>query len=85
MKPRILVVDDSSSLVLSLSELLKINGFEIDTAFSGIEALHKTEAEEYDLVICDIEMPGINGLEFLSRIRKDYEKDLEVILMTGYL
>ena len=85
MKPRILVVDDSSSVVLSLAELLRINGFEIDTALSGIEALHKTEAEEYDLVICDIEMPGINGLEFLSRIRKDYDKDLEVILMTGYL
>ena len=85
MKPRILVVDDSSSVVLSLTELLRINGYETDTALSGIEALHKTEAEEYDLVICDIEMPGINGLEFLSRIRKDHDKDLEVILMTGYL
>ncbi|HQO47263.1 MAG TPA: response regulator, partial [Candidatus Cloacimonas sp.] len=84
MRHRILVVDDSSSLVLSLAELLKYNGFEVETALSGTEALHKIETEDYDLVICDIEMPGMSGLEFLSHVRKDYEKEIDVILMTGY-
>ena len=84
MKHRILVVDDSSSLVLSLAELLKYNGFEVETSLSGTEALHKIETEDYDLVICDIEMPGMSGLEFLSHVRKDYEKEIDVILMTGY-
>lgn len=84
MKHRILVVDDSSSLVSILSELLKVNGFEVETALSGTEALHKIESEDYDLVICDIEMPGMSGLEFLSRVRRDYEKDIAFILMTGY-
>lgn len=84
-KPRILVVDDSIAIVSSLSAILSVSGYEVSSAYNGSEALRKVHDEEFHLVICDIEMPGITGLEFLSRIRKDYEQDLDVILMTGYL
>ncbi len=82
---RILVVDDSPSIVTSLSKILELNGFRVDSAFNGSDALRKIHRHNYDLVICDIEMPGISGLDFLERVRREYERDLDVILMTGFL
>ncbi|HPF08427.1 MAG: response regulator [Candidatus Cloacimonadaceae bacterium] len=84
-KPKILVVDDSIAIVNSLQSILTISGYSVDTAFNGSDALRKIYKNEYDLVICDIEMPGVSGLEFLSRVRQDFENSLDVILMTGYL
>lgn len=84
-KARILVVDDSIAIVNSLQSILTISGYRVDTAFNGSDALRKIYNKEYDLVICDIEMPGLSGLEFLSRVRQDFEHSLDVILMTGYL
>lgn len=83
--PRILVVDDSIAIVSSLSAMLKISGFEVDSAFNASDALRKVHTEPYDVVICDIEMPGITGLDFLGRIRSDFDREIDVILMTGYL
>lgn len=82
---RILIVDDSLAIVQSLSKILQISGYNIDTAYNGSEGLRKIHAQNYDLIICDIEMPGVSGLDFLDRIRREYESDVEVILMTGYL
>jgi len=82
---RILIVDDSQSIVDSLSKILQISGYITDTAFNGSDALRKIHARNYDLIICDIEMPGVTGLDFLDRIRRTYESDVDVILMTGYL
>lgn len=85
IKPKILVVDDSIAIVNSLSAILGISGFTVDTAFNGSDALRKIHSANYDLIICDIEMPGISGLDFLARVRQDFGRDIEVILMTGYL
>ena len=82
---RILIVDDSQSIVNSLSKILQIHGYATDTAFNGSDALRKITSQNYDLIICDIEMPGVTGLDFLERIRSTYESDVDVILMTGYL
>ncbi len=80
----ILIVDDSPEIVQTLSSLLNIHGYQTETALSGREALRMARKNLYDIVVCDIEMPGINGLEFLERIRRDGH-DQEVILMTGYM
>ena len=80
----ILIVDDSPEIVNALSSLLNIQGYKTETALSGREALRKARKKLYDIVVCDIEMPGINGLEFLERVRRDGH-DQEVILMTGYM
>ncbi|GAB1468894.1 hypothetical protein MASR2M64_16570 [Candidatus Cloacimonadota bacterium] len=84
-KARILVVDDSIAIANSLCTILKISGFEVDSAFNGSDALRKIHSSDYDVVICDIEMPGITGLELLGKVRRDFDRELDVILMTGYL
>lgn len=82
---KILIVDDSISIVNSLCKILEVSGYETQPAYSGSEALRKLNAQNYDLVICDIEMPGITGLDFLDKVRKTFGKSIDVILMTGYL
>lgn len=82
---KILVVDDSVSIVNSLSKILQFHGFVTDSAHNGTDALGKLHQNSYELVICDIEMPGLSGLDFLERLQKDESKDIDVILMTGYL
>lgn len=82
--PRLLIVDDSPQLVESLSSVLQLHDYQVDTAFSGQEALQKIHLQNYGVLICDIEMPGLSGLQLLERLR-NLEADLDVILMTGYL
>ncbi|MCB5253763.1 MAG: response regulator [Candidatus Cloacimonadaceae bacterium] len=82
---KILIVDDSIAIVNSLEAILGVSGYQVETAYNGSDALRKIHQNNYDLVICDIEMPGISGLEFLSRVREDFDDNLDVILMTGYL
>jgi YesN/AraC family two-component response regulator len=83
-KIRILIVDDSVSMVNGLIMILKVSGFEADPAYNGHDALRKLSAKEYDLVICDIEMPGLSGLDLLKHVRHDYD-NISFILMTGFL
>lgn len=81
----ILVVDDSIDIVESLKTILGLKGFRVNTAYNGSEALRKIRDHSYDLIICDIEMPGLSGLEFLGKVRKEFDENLKVILMTGHL
>ncbi|MCB5263099.1 MAG: response regulator [Candidatus Cloacimonetes bacterium] len=85
VRRKILVVDDSIAIVNSMQAILGVSGYLVDTAYNGSDALRKIHKNNYDLVICDIEMPGLSGLEFLSRVREDFDNNLDVILMTGYL
>lgn len=66
-KIRILVVDDSISLVDGLVKILQVSGYEVDPAYNGHDALRKLSVKEYDLVVSDIEMPSMNGLEQIGR------------------
>jgi YesN/AraC family two-component response regulator len=81
---RILVVDDSISIVNGLVKILTLSGFEVEPAYNGHDALRKLSILVYDLVICDIEMPGMNGLDLLKHVRRDFD-NIPFILMTGYL
>ncbi|MFA6720782.1 MAG: response regulator [Candidatus Cloacimonadaceae bacterium] len=81
---RILIVDDSPEIAESLGALLAAHNYRVDLAHNGSDALRRLRKELYDIVVCDIEMPGMNGLDFLERIRRD-EREQEVILMTGFL
>ena len=83
MFPSILIVDDEPSILQSLSGLLTDEGFEIYTADNGYEALKIIDAEMPDMVLLDIWMPGIDGIETLKEIKKS-NTTLPVIIITGH-
>ncbi len=83
MYPSILIVDDEISILQSLSGLLIDDGFEVVVATNGYEALKIIESESPDLVLLDIWMPGIDGIETLKEIKKDHPA-LPVIIVTGH-
>ncbi len=83
MFPTILIVDDEKSILKSLSGLLQDEGFEVITANNGYEALKIIDAESPDLVLLDIWMPGIDGIETLQEIKKD-NPFIQVIIITGH-
>ena len=66
---RILVVDDEPDLVRALERGLKREGYAVDTALSGEEALAKASWNPYDLVCLDLNMPGLDGLEVCNSLR----------------
>jgi two-component system nitrogen regulation response regulator NtrX len=83
MFPTILIVDDEPSIVQSLSGLLTDEGFSVLSASNGYEALKVIETESPDLVLLDIWMPGIDGIETLKEIKKD-NPFIQVIIITGH-
>ena len=82
-KYKILVVDDELSLRDSLKEWLEEEGFTVGMAESGQQALNMLATEDYHLMLTDIRMPGMDGVELLTRAKKD-SPALEVIMMTAY-
>ena len=83
MLPSILIVDDEPSILKSLSGLLSDEGFEIETASNGYEALKIIDTESPDLVLLDIWMPGIDGIETLKEIKKN-NPFIQVIIISGH-
>ncbi len=82
-KKKILIVDDEEGIRLLYKEELEDQGFEITVASTGNEALKKLDRSHVDLVLLDIKMPGMDGVEVL-RLIKEHNKDLPVILCTAY-
>ena len=83
MFPSVLIVDDEPSILQTLSGLLSDEGFEVTTAVNGYEALKIIDVESPDLVLLDIWMPGIDGIETLKEIKKD-NPHIQVIIITGH-
>lgn len=82
--PNILVVDDFETNILLLQNILKEAGFGVKSAFSGYEALEIISKEELDLVLLDILMPGISGMEVLEQIKADARtQGIPVIMVTA--
>ena len=79
----ILVVDDEPNYLIVLSELLKEEGYEVITAQKGEDGLKVVQDTDLDLVITDMRMPGMDGLELLKTV-KSYNKDLPVIMITAF-
>lgn len=88
MAKKILVVDDDKLILGTLKRLLKREGYDVSTAQSGYEALEKVKNETFELIITDIRMPGLDGIETLKEIRKylaDTDKDyIPELVITGY-
>lgn len=79
----ILIVDDEPNYLIVLSELLRDEGFEVFTASSGTDAMAQVAEVDLDLVITDMQMPGMDGLQLLEKI-KEKNPNLPVIMITAY-
>ncbi len=82
-KRRILLVDDEEGIQLLYREEFEDEGYEVVSAYNGDEALEKFKQEPPDLVILDINMPGMSGIEVLRRM-KEINPDLPVVLSSAY-
>lgn len=83
MKNRLLIVDDEEGIRLLYKEELEEEGYDTEIASSGEEALEKLKNTKVDLVLLDIKMPGMDGVEVLRRVKEKW-KTLPVILCTAY-
>jgi DNA-binding NtrC family response regulator len=79
----VLLVDDEDEFVKSLSERMKMRDLETDVALNGEQALKLVDEEMPDVMVLDLKMPGIDGLEVLRQVKKNYPQ-LLVIMLTGY-
>ncbi len=79
----ILVVDDEQMMCTLLTKILSREGYQVKTADGGEAALALLEKEQFNLVISDMKMPGMDGFELLKRIKQNYP-DIGVIIMTAY-
>ncbi len=79
----ILIVDDEKNIRLTLSQALETLGAEIDTAANGEEALTKLKEKGFGLILLDIRMPGMDGMEVLRRVR-EIRPDIRIIMITAY-
>jgi CheY-like chemotaxis protein len=88
MAKKILVIDDEELIVKSLRKLLERNGFTVFVVKNGQDAQSMVEEEDFDLIIADIRMPGMNGVETIESIYTDLQqrnlKTIPIIFITGY-
>ncbi len=83
MYPAVLIVDDETTIIESLEGILSDDGFEVIHAYNGYEALKKIETASPDIVLLDIWMPGMDGIETLKEIKK-IAPNLPVVMITGH-
>jgi CheY-like chemotaxis protein len=80
---KILVVDDEDNIRFLFKEELEEEGYQIDMASNGFEAIEKVKASKFDLIVMDIKMPGMDGIQALNEI-KNMNKDQLVVLCSAY-
>jgi DNA-binding NtrC family response regulator len=81
--PKVLLVDDEERFRLTLSKLLAVRGLDVVTLGSGREALEELKNHRYDVILLDVRMPEMNGIEVLAEVKK-MDPTLEVIILTGH-
>ena len=79
----ILIIDDEKAIRKTLSEILSFEGYKIDEAGDGEEGLKRFSEKSYDLVLCDIKMPKLDGIEFLEKA-KVINADVPIIMISGH-
>lgn len=80
---RILLVDDEENFIRTISERLDLRDLASQTAFNGQQALGYVDDEEPDVMVLDLRMPGIDGMEVLRQVRNKYP-EIQVIIQTGH-
>ena len=80
---RVLIADDEVEFTETLGVRLKLRNFETTTVSSGLAALKAVEADPPDVLVLDLKMPDLNGLEVLAKVKEDFPA-IEVIILTGH-
>jgi DNA-binding NtrC family response regulator len=80
---KVLLVDDEVEFTEALAERMQSRGLEVDTCDSGESALEAARGKEFEAVILDLAMPGMDGIETLKRLRAEHP-DLQIIVLTGH-
>ena len=80
---RILVADDETNMRATLADILRDEGYMIDTAIDGLSAVNMCEQQTYDVVLMDVRMPGIDGVEAFRRIRR-HNESVRIVMMSAY-
>ncbi|HEY5407634.1 MAG TPA: sigma-54 dependent transcriptional regulator [Ginsengibacter sp.] len=81
--PSILIIDDEKSIRKTLNEILSFEGYKIEEAADGEEGLRKFREKTFDIVLCDIKMPKLDGIEFLERA-KEINDEVPIIIISGH-
>ena len=80
---RILVIDDERSIRNTLKDILEYEKYVVDVAEDGVKGLEKVKAGEYDIILCDIKMPGMDGIEVLEKL-DEMGADMPVVMISGH-
>ena len=80
---KILIVDDEPRICQLIKELCKQEGYQTDTTLSGIEALQMMKKHNYQMLLTDLKMPGIDGFELIRKAKKEHP-EIRIIMVTGY-
>jgi two-component system, OmpR family, response regulator CpxR len=83
MEVKVLLVDDEDELVQAVAERLELRGFAVGYVLSGEAAVKALEANPPDLMVLDLKMPGMDGMEVLRHVKRT-RPDIEVIMLTGH-
>ena len=82
-KISVLLVDDEEELVFTLAERLVYRGYDAEGVLSGAEAITRADERHFDVIVIDVKMPGMNGIEVMKKI-KEKHPDTRVMLITGH-
>lgn len=80
---RILVIEDNRDILANVLDYLQLKGYTVDCASDGLSGLHLAATEQYDLIVLDIMLPGIDGYQVCLRLREDAGRDTPIIMLTA--
>ena len=83
LEAKVLLVDDEQDFLETLSNRLEMRGLKVSAVTSGEQAIREAKTQDYDAIVVDLSMPGIDGLETLKRIKAD-NPNAEIIMLTGH-
>ena len=80
---KVMLIDDEVAFANTLAQRLRMRHLKVDTAYDGEQALSKLKQTETDIIVLDLKMPGMHGMEVLKEIKKAYP-DIQVIVLSGH-